>query len=455
VSEIEALRERARAHFAANRIDAAREAFLLAVAHAPDDPDVLLDAGTFFVKTGAFAAARTIFERAVERAPQRSDVHAALANVHFGEGAFEEACARYARALECDPENALAHQGMSYALARLDRDDEAEYHRRLGFAGRALTTAPYRGTEPPIDVLLVVAAAGGTIYTDRILDDTIFRVTTLVADVDDADVVPLPACDVAVNALADADRVGPALERARRRLAGMPVVNAPERVLQTGRAANARRLATLGGVSAPRAVAIDRTALERSGATALVLRGFRFPLLLRALGYQTGRHFLLVDEPGDVPAAVAALPGPALLALDFVDLRDARGLVRKYRMMAIDRRLYPLHAATSSHWKVHYVTADMGDPAHRDDDAAFLADPERVLGPAAIAALERIVALLDLDYVGIDFGLGPDGRVVVFEANATMIVLPPGPDPIWDYRREPVARVITAAQAMVRARAGR
>jgi hypothetical protein len=37
----------------------------------------------------------------------------------------------------------------------------------------------------------------------------------------------------------------------------------------------------------------------------------------------------------------------------------------------------------------------------------------------------------------------------VFEANATMIVLPPGPDAIWDYRRAPVGRVIDAVRTML------
>jgi hypothetical protein len=97
----------------------------------------------------------------------------------------------------------------------------------------------------------------------------------------------------------------------------------------------------------------------------------------------------------------------------------------------------------------------MSEAAHRAEDARFLADPAAVLGARAMAALERVRELLALDYAGIDFSLDATGRVVVFEANATMIVLPPGPDPIWDYRRAPVARVIDAVHAMVRTRAKR
>ncbi len=79
-----------------------------------------------------------------------------------------------------------------------------------------------------------------------------------------------------------------------------------------------------------------------------------------------------------------------------------------------------------------------------------------VLGPHAMAGLEAIGAALGLDYAGVDFGLGPDGEILLFEANATMVVNPPEPDPIWDYRRRPIGRILEAAAAMLgrRARGG-
>jgi hypothetical protein len=122
-------------------------------------------------------------------------------------------------------------------------------------------------------------------------------------------------------------------------------------------------------------------------------------------------------------------------------------------MMIVDGELYPLHLAIGDAWKVHYVSARMDDAANRAEDARFLADPASMLGAKAMAALAAIRDALELDYAGIDFSLDARGRVVVFEANATMIVLPPGPEPIWDYRRAPVARVIDAVRTMVRERA--
>jgi hypothetical protein len=447
-------RSAARALYERNRIDAARTAYLALLERAPDDVAVLADAGTFFFKTRAFAAAQTVFERAVARAPESVRAHVNLGNVHFVHGAYDAARASYATALALDPGDADAHQGMSYALVQLDRHADAVAHRERGFAGRSITTAAYRGAGRPIDVLLLVAASGGTIYTDVLLDDTVFRTTTLVADVDDPAPPPLPPYDVVFNALADADRVPASLLAMERRFGGAPaLINAPYHVLATTRAGNARRLATIPGVRAPRIVPLPRASLERSGSAALALRGFTFPLLLRSPGYQTGRHFVRIDRPDDLGPAVAALPGDTLLAIEYIDVRDAAGTIRKYRMMIVDGVLYPLHLAVGDAWKLHYATARMGDPAHRAEDERFLADPQAVLGPAALEALAAIRDVLGLDYAGIDFSLDAAGRVVVFEANATMIVLPPGPEPIWDYRREPVARVIGAVRAMVRDRA--
>jgi len=47
-----------------------------------------------------------------------------------------------------------------------------------------------------------------------------------------------------------------------------------------------------------------------------------------------------------------------------------------------------------------------------------------------------------------DFALDADGGVLLFEANAIMNMIPPGPSPQWDYRRPAIARAMAAAQAM-------
>jgi glutathione synthase/RimK-type ligase-like ATP-grasp enzyme len=71
------------------------------------------------------------------------------------------------------------------------------------------------------------------------------------------------------------------------------------------------------------------------------------------------------------------------------------------------------------------------------------------LGHKAIAALERIQDALGLDYAGIDFGIGPDGDLLLFEANATMVIASPDADERWAYRRAAINAVLEAVVAMM------
>ena len=144
-----------------------------------------------------------------------------------------------------------------------------------------------------------------------------------------------------------------------------------------------------------------------------------------------------------------------MLAIEYLDARGDDGMARKFRVMFIDGRIYPLHLAVSRDWKVHYFSADMARSADfREEERRFLCDMPGVLGPRAMEALTRVAAALDLQYAGADFALARDGSVLLFEANATMVVFPPGPDPVWDYRRAAIETALEAARRMLDRRAG-
>jgi hypothetical protein len=64
----------------------------------------------------------------------------------------------------------------------------------------------------------------------------------------------------------------------------------------------------------------------------------------------------------------------------------------------------------------------------------------------AIAAIRDVLAL---DYAGIDFGMDRDGNLLLYEANANMAVIRPGPEPMWDYRRPAIERIHQAVHQML------
>ena len=330
-----------------------------------------------------------------------------------------------------------AHQGLARILTELG--ENAEEHWRKGFAGHAVVRRRHRGTGAGIPLVLLVAAVGGNIATQHWIDDRVFAVTAVYADFFDP-TDPLPPHVMIVNAIGDADLCGTALAHAEQIVSRgtAPLINRPALVRATGREDNARRLANIPGVIAPRITTLSRA------------EDLRFPLLLRAPGYHTGQHFLRVDTPDTLAEAAASLPRADPLAIEYLDARGPDGMARKYRVMFIGGVAYPLHLAISADWKVHYFTAAMAaDATFREEERRFLDDMPSVLGERAMGALRGIQATLGLDYAGIDFALAPDGSLLLFEANATMAIIPLAPDPIWDYRRRAVTDALAAAQRLL------
>jgi tetratricopeptide (TPR) repeat protein len=434
------------------RTEDAKQAYLEVLTRESTHVGALNNLGTLLYLTGYRTAARSAYSEAIRQHPDQPMAHVNLGNLHLEAGELAAARQHYEAALGLDREFAEAHQGLGNLLAELGEEDAAAEHQRLGHWDRKPTELPYRGESEPVNVLLLVSGRRGDVPIRHLLDDKIFRTFVVLPNVYDPDIA-LPEHQVVFNAIGDADLCKQALDRAvtlmERTFA--PIINAPAVVLGTGRAANARRLGEIPGVIAPRIATLPREALSGPDAEgALGRRGFQYPFLLRAPGFHNGRHFLLIENAGQLSAAAAELPGEELAAIEFLDARGADGAYRKYRVMMIGGWLYPLHLAISPNWKIHYVTAEMAQSAaYRAEEAQFLEDMPAVLGPSAMAALGEIQNALGLDYAGIDFGLNARGEILLFEANATMTVLAPDQDRRWDYRRAAIRRVEDAVRRLV------
>jgi glutathione synthase/RimK-type ligase-like ATP-grasp enzyme len=448
-SDIAAVLTRAR-DFATRGVDEdAKAAYLEILRIDPTHFAALNELGGLAYQSGHRTAALTCYRQAAHWHPGNPVTHVNLGNVLYENGDFATAQDEYEAALALSPNLAEAHQGLARVFNERGDDMAAASHRQKGFAGHAMVEKPYRGTGEPVPILLLVSAKGGNIPTAHWLDDRVFAVTALYAEFYDS-TRPLPSSAVIFNAIGDADLCDEALRCSKQLVAqlAVPIINPPAQVRATGRVANAARLGRLPGVVAPETKAVTRSAL-------LTARDLRFPLLLRAPGFHTGRHFLRVEGSKDLAAAVARLPGAELLVIQYLDARGTDGMTRKYRVMIIDGALYPLHLAIAADWKVHYFTADMAaDPAYRAEEQRFLENMPEVLGPRALAALVAIGETLGLDYAGVDFGLSPDGSLLLFEANATMVINPLDSDSRWDYRRAPIGRALDAAKQMLVKRAG-
>ena len=434
----------------------ARADYLKVAEFDPTNRLNLIGLGCLLAATGQRRAARTVYAEAVKYHPDDVVIRVSLGALMLEEADAAGARAHYEAALRINPEYPQAHGGMYYALTRLGEPDAAEFHHRKCFEQQRVIPTLYKGKSPAIPVLLMASSVGGNAPLEKFLDDRVFQTYVVVTDFYD-EKTPLPAHRLVVNGIGDADVAAAALAGAEHLLAhtAARVINAPAAIQGTGRCDVARRLSGVPGVVTPRMVTLPREALAApdSGAT-LTLHGFEFPLLVRTPGYHIGEHFLRVESLDELPTALAQLPGRDLTVIEYLEARGRDGKGRKYRVMMIDGQLYPLHVAISSDWKIHYFSAEMAEsPAHRAEDAEFLSNMGGVLGPAAVAALDGIQKTLGLDYGGVDFGLNEKGEILLFEANATMVVIPPDADSRWDYRRPAVELVRSAVSKMLMDRA--
>jgi len=234
---------------------------------------------------------------------------------------------------------------------------------------------------------------------------------------------------------------------------GKPVLNDPGKIQRTTRDAMAELLADIAGCRMPRILRLD-AGTDVSAAALAELLPFAFPVLARPAGTHGGGDFEKLESFEDLAGFLAQRPGADHYVTEYVDYASGDGHFRKYRFIFVGEQILPYHLAIGNGWKVHHLSTDMAhQPWMQQEEAAFLADPAAVFNAAHFQALRAIRERIGLDYFGIDCGLDPDGHLLVFEVNASMLVH----DDITDFPyKDPFVRAIKAAfGAMLQSRAGR
>jgi glutathione synthase/RimK-type ligase-like ATP-grasp enzyme len=169
---------------------------------------------------------------------------------------------------------------------------------------------------------------------------------------------------------------------------------------------------------------------------------------MRPLAKHGGDDLILHNSVDTLWPALEAHNAPCYLTM-FRNFRSEDGYFRKYRIVFVDREPFAYHLAISSQWMVHYVSADMTTvPWKLDEEHRFLANASEVLAERATQAIAAIGRRLDLDYAGIDFTVLPDGRVLVFEANATMLIHRESSDGVLAHKNAFVQRIVDAFEQL-------
>jgi Tfp pilus assembly protein PilF len=434
---------------ASGAFDEASVAFERALRLIPEQPESLFRLGHVLQTQGRTADAAAQYKRAIRLQPDFAPALCNLGILHTEAEQQAEAAGYYTRALASDPTLAQANLNLVSILESEGRLAEAKPYRRRIARPQALVIEPapdHRRT-----VLVLANTFVGNIPLDTIMPSrTTTRITWQMEFATPDQAENLPPYDVAFNAIGNADVMDESLDSVSAFSSRHRLLNSSHAVARTRRDRLHQLLDGIPGIVVPRVLRVARGDV---GMGDLVSRlgdaGIECPVLVRPIVGHGGEGLQLVRTPQELAAFVPGAADAYYFAA-YHDCRRDDGFYRKYRMIFVDRTPFAYHLAISDRWLVHYFSAAMlSAPWKRDEEHRFLADPSGVLGPLAMAALTTMGQRLDLDFAGIDFAVLPDGCLLVFEANATMLVHLRDSIADFPYKHLHVPKIFEAVDAML------
>jgi tetratricopeptide (TPR) repeat protein len=412
--------------------------------YMPGLATVHADVAALYVELDRLDEARDHLIRATEIDPSLVDAFVNLGSVYMRMGHWDLAEIPTRHAIFLDAGNLVANQNL-IAIEAGNRDQGAVTSRDEGARPPALLVErAYQAIAPTVLILSNVGA--GNVPHQHLLPRARFsRIFWFLEDALPEHESEIPDHDIVFNAVGDVDAAPEAHALAGRyaNVCKKPMINLPDRVDRTSRAGVAELLAPCENAVIPKVRQMERP----SGGWTQDGPDLRYPLIARPAGRHGGEGAVLVERPDQFLSL--APDAPVIYATEFVDYRSPDNWYRKYRAIFVDRKPYPYHLAIGAHWLLHHWTAGMEqDAGRRNEELRFLENPQQALGDKVWATLEDIGARLDLDFVGIDFSVLQDGRLLLFEANPTMLVHPED-DPLFAHKNFAVQNILDAFERMI------
>jgi len=435
--------------------------YLAALDQRPEWPEVLYALGGVYQTLGLLVEAANCFQNCIALKPDYAPAVCslacvfALAGMKFGsEEADVFALQWFRRAAELAPDLEFVNFQLAKLLEDRGRFVEAQPYRQRVSKPLPVDVTPAKDHKRTVLVACTPARAN-TPFRTLLPEKTNSLVIWHIDYATDAQQRALPPHDLVFYAVANPDRDRECLERALRfaQESDKPVLNPPESIQRTRRDALPQLLAGIPNVEVAPVLRLSREEIAGGDLSArLEAAGLAFPLIVRPFGHQGGIGMILVETAADL-AGQSLDDAEYYYFIGYHDYRSSDGLFRKYRTIYVDRKPFPYHLAISPNWLVHYFSASMLDqPSKQAEERRFLEAPDASIGPRAQAAIAAIGERLDMDYAGVDYTILPDGRVFVFEANATMSAYIPA-EPELAYKARPVEAIFDAFEDMLERKA--
>jgi hypothetical protein len=364
--------------------------------------------------------------------------------------------------LDVDPSDAAALMDLSNVLWAAGQRDKA---RELQTAALALRRCyrPFRSAGKGPKLLAIVAPGDfmANLPIEFLLEGGDIDLSLFYVDAGLERLDGVPDHDVAFMAVGEAVDNIAILQRLPSLLRNWPrpvVNNLPGVVMALTRDGVSRLFANEPSILSPINVRVDRQHLgkiaQQDGELQGLLPGVMFPIIVRPTTTHAGQGMEKVERAADLNDYLLRHADELFYIAPFVDYGGPDGLFRKQRIVFIEGRAYPAHWATSDHWMVHYLSAEMGEhPERRAEEEVWMRDFDSAFAVRHAAAFEALHRQFGLDYFGIDCAEMPDGRLLLFEADVAMIVHDLDPSGTFPYKKPAMRRLFDAFAAMVKTKA--
>jgi hypothetical protein len=207
---------------------------------------------------------------------------------------------------------------------------------------------------------------------------------------------------------------------------GVPVVNHPTKAVPTTRDVSAKRLKDIPGVVVPKTLRFSSVGKTCQAVVQEIEGHFDYPLITRTVFSQEGKGMTKADSR-DALAEVLSSGFPAkFLVTEFVDSRGKNKFFRKIRAAIVKDEIVIVRVDCDTYWKIYARKSDervafyLDNAYLLDEEKRICKDPDAGLGRSVLQSLRAIRDRIPLDVFGIDFDVDTDGRLVFYEANATM-----------------------------------
>ncbi len=412
---------------------------------SPPLAEIFSNRGFIAAELGDRERARESYARAVELDPHLLAARLGYGAELYAAGDLEGARSQYRLALGIDEENLVAHLAMYELEQQLGNRSKALAHQKRALAAQQL----FSSIAPKERRRILALCAPGDWFANTPLEYLVDRETTtlhklFLTSPEKLSALSLPEYDALFNAIGESSENVEMLLLAElvAKMLGRPILNDPLRVLETNRVRCARIAARIADCNAPETLERSREALQSEE--------IERPTIVRPVDSHAGKGARRIETSAELQSYLGETPGERFFLTPWVDYASPDGFFRKYRLVAVDREIFPYHLAISSNWMVHYYSSEMkAEQWMRDEERAFLEDWRAVFPAAAATALERLVDSLGLDYVGFDCSIDREGRLLMFEADPAIIVHLTDDRELFAYKYQHVPKIFRAFERLI------